>query len=266
MSSKNDLQELLQKQKQALPVYITEEDRKNILFRSKVTVYDVNYVGEWKKNKKDAEKSVAEKVLEAISFKKIEKKEMNLNLFELWIKQGYEVVLKLSGLKETQLVKYYLTCAFLHASYKEKMVRSGQESVLNQWLGIGQKDIPSQIVNNSGLSTLGDSVIKCQQTYYFFNEKIQKNEQPTSEFLTKSRRDVETREFMRNRMIQLKLDQYVMYFGEMPIQETFILGEVLESFVGSVYFLGGEKKAIEVLNVMKLFSKEDFKEFILKKD
>lgn len=265
MSSKNDLQELMQKQKQPLPVYITEEDRKLILFRSKITIFDVEYVGEWKRSKKDAEKSVADKVLENI--KKVEKKENVLNLFEIWCKEGYYFVLKFSGLKDTQIVKYYLTCAFLHASYREKMLRSGQESILNQWLGIGQKDIPSYIINNSGLSTLGDSVIKCQQTFYFFKEKFKKFEQPTSEFLTKSRRDVETREFMRNRMIQMNLDQYVMYYGEMPLKETFILGEVLESYIGAIYLMEGEEKAKEVLNIMKLFNKDDYeKEMILKKD
>jgi dsRNA-specific ribonuclease len=255
MNAKNDLQELLQKNKMPLPNYICIEDDKtdpkNRVFQATITVNNKTYTGGWKKTKKDAEKDVAELTLDSL---RIVDKKREQNVFQqvvTWKQIGYYKVLDLLGIKDTYPTRYYMTNAFLHpAYYRERLERNLQ--IFDDFMKLGS-DIPNQMQTHVGLSTLGDSIMKCQQTVYFYKLKFDNGEVPTPEFITKSRRNVENREYLKKKMLGLGVHQYIMYIGEKDLEDTNIPGEFLEAIIGSLYLIGGNDLVLKVMTKLKLF-------------
>ncbi len=246
MNYKGILQEWTQKNKMSVPVYDCETNGK--MFTGKVYVNDKLFIGEAKETKKDAEQYCAGV---AIRFLKIQIPCVCLSGktdIMYAFKEGYERLLRISDMRDCNKVRYYLTCAFLHPSYKEENLRN--------WLTLDHTT-PLKVMDYTPLATLGDSIIKSQQTMFLINKSLKNNQIPKAGDLTQSRMLIESRAYMKKIVLQAGLHKYILYKVELDIEKTSIPAEVLEAFIGAVHILGGEEKVTFVMKQLGLFDPID---------
>jgi dsRNA-specific ribonuclease len=236
MSIKNQLQELCQKKKFNLPSYDCEIDYKKNMFKSIVVVDDCLYEGEWKKRKKDSEISAAEKALIQLKKTVIIKKE--IDKVDLWIQEGYQKVINVIKLEDTTQTKFYVTSAFL----QNLELKFHQLLKLMNWIGHRWP-----LFTYHAFSTLGDSVLKCQQTLHLIKEEIKTGKNPSSFVISQKRTTIESREYLSKKMLELKLEKYIISNPGLEIKDTKLLGEFLESLIGIIYLLEGETKVQEFI-------------------